>query len=111
MTTPRHEVKAELFRTLGHPLRIRVLELLDDGPQPVRALLAQLPTEASRLSQHLAVLRGAGLVVSRRDGATVEYTLSTSEVADLLHAARRVLAHRAVGKDALLAELRVEHAS
>lgn len=51
--------------------------------KPVHRLLAEIPIEASRLSQQLGILRGAGLVAARRDGNTVEYSLSTSEVAEL----------------------------
>ena len=68
---PLYQAKAELFRTLGHPVRIRVLELLQDGPKPVRDLLAEIEVEASNLSQQLAVLRRAGMVTSSRDGALV----------------------------------------
>jgi len=90
---PLPQAKAELFRTLGHPVRIRVLELLQDGPRPVHELLAQIEVESSNLSQQLAVLRRAGLVTSSRDGSTVLYTLSTSDVADLLRSARRSTAN------------------
>ncbi|MGW4966280.1 transcriptional regulator, partial [Nonomuraea sp. NPDC004186] len=41
-----HQAKADFFRTLGHPARIRVLELLQEGPLPVRDLLAQIDIEA-----------------------------------------------------------------
>ena len=69
MSVPLYQAKAELFRTLGHPVRIRVLELLQDGPKPVRDLLADIDVEASNLSQQLAVLRRAGMVTSSREGA------------------------------------------
>jgi DNA-binding transcriptional ArsR family regulator len=46
---PLYQAKAEFFRTLGHPLRIRVLELLQDGPKPVGELLVELGVEASSL--------------------------------------------------------------
>src|SRR5690242_9583388 len=81
MPRPLYQAKAELFRTLGHPVRIRVLELLQDGPRPVRDLLDEIGIEAPNLSQQLAVLRRAGLVTSTREGSTVLYTLSTSDVA------------------------------
>ena len=77
MSVPLYQAKAELFRTLGHPVRIRVLELLQDGPKPVRDLLAVIEVEASNLSQQLAVLRRAGMVTSHRDGPLVMYALST----------------------------------
>lgn len=103
---PLYRAKAELFRTLGHPVRIRVLELLADGPRPVHELRAAIDVEASNLSQQLAVLRRAGLVTSSRDGTDVLYTLATPDVADLLRSARHLLATLITGQDALLAELR-----
>lgn len=111
MPVPLYEAKAEFFKTLGHPVRIRVLELLQDGPRPVRELLAEIPIEASRLSQQLAVLRRTGLVIARRDGGTVEYALRGVEVAELLRAARHILTQMLTGQTALLAELRTEKAS
>lgn len=77
MSVPLYQAKAEMFRTLGHPVRIRVLELLQDGPRPVRDLLAEIDVEASNLSQQLAVLRRVGIVTSYRDGPLVMYALST----------------------------------
>jgi ArsR family transcriptional regulator len=105
---PLYQAKAEFFRTLGHPLRIRVLELLQDGPQPVRELLAEIDVEPSNLSQQLAVLRRAGIVTATREGATVIYALSTSDVADLMLAARRILTEMLTGQGELLAELKAE---
>src|SRR4051794_97530 len=95
-----------MFRTLGHPVRIRVLELLQDGEKPVRDLLAALDIEASNLSQQLAVLRRAGIVTSFRDGGLVMYALSTPDVADLLAAGRRILGAVLTDRDELLIELR-----
>ncbi len=88
---PLNRAKAALFRTLGHPVRIRVLELLQDGPLPVRVLLDDVEIEASSLSQQLAVLRREGLVTSTRHGSVVEYALSTDEVSGLLSAGRDLL--------------------
>ncbi|WP_127508833.1 ArsR/SmtB family transcription factor [Actinoplanes solisilvae] len=106
MSMPLYQAKAELFRTLGHPVRIRVLELLQDGPKPVRDLLAAIEVEPSNLSQQLAVLRRAGMVTSSRDGALVMYALSTPDVADLLAAGRRILGTVLSERDGLLSELR-----
>jgi len=103
---PLYQAKAEFFRMLGHPVRIRVLELLGDGPKPVRELLAELAIEASSLSQQLAVLRRAGIVLSSRDGATVVYSLAGPDVADLMRAARRILTEMLVGQSELLYALR-----
>lgn len=108
MSVPLYQAKAELFRTLGHPVRIRVLELLQDGPKPVRDLLAAIDVEASNLSQQLAVLRRAGMVSSWRDGSLVMYGLSTPDVADLLAAGRRILGAVLTDRDGLLGELRAD---
>lgn len=106
MQVPLYQAKAEFFRMLGHPVRIRVLELLQNGPLPVRDLLNEIDIEPSNLSQQLAVLRRSGIVVSVRDGATVSYSLAGGDVADLLRAARRILTELLVGQSQLLAELR-----
>ena len=106
MPVPLYQAKAEFFRTLGHPIRIRVLELLQDGPKAVSELLAELDVEASSLSQQLAVLRRAGIVLSTRKGTSVVYELAASDVADLMRAARRFLTEVLAGHDDLLAELR-----
>ena len=66
VTVPLYEAKAELLRTLGHPARIRVLELLSERDHAVHELLAEIDLEPSNLSQHLAVLRHAGLVHQSR---------------------------------------------
>ncbi|MBH5336102.1 winged helix-turn-helix transcriptional regulator [Streptomyces pactum] len=106
MSVPLYQAKAEFFRMLGHPVRIRVLELLQDGPKPVRELLAAIEVEPPSLSQQLAVLRRSGIVTSRREGATVVYELAGGDVAELLRAARRILTEMLAGRDELLAELR-----
>lgn len=105
-SVPLYQAKAELFRTLGHPTRIRVLELLQHGPRPVHELLADIEIESSNLSQQLAVLRRAGLVTSAREGSTVVYTLATTDVAQLLLYGRRILASMWSDHDRLLGELR-----
>ena len=91
MTTPLHQLKAEFFKTLGHPARIRVLELLSEREMAVGELLPELRLEASNLSQQLAVLRRAGLVTTRKDGAQVYYSLTSPHVAELLAVARVIL--------------------
>ncbi|WP_030271817.1 ArsR/SmtB family transcription factor [Streptomyces sp. NRRL B-24484] len=106
MPVPLYQAKAEFFRTLGHPARIRVLELLQEGPRPVRELLAEMDIEPSNLSQQLAVLRRTNLVKATREGNTVVYELSTPDVADLLRAARRILTEMIADQGVLLAELR-----
>ncbi|MDX6740154.1 metalloregulator ArsR/SmtB family transcription factor [Actinocorallia sp. A-T 12471] len=103
---PLYQVKAEFFRVLGHPVRIRVLELLCEGPMSVRDLLADVGIEASSLSQQLAVLRRHGIVRAHREGSSVVYELAGPDVLDLMRAARRILTELAVGQRALLDDLR-----
>lgn len=106
MATPLYQAKADFFRTLGHPARIRVLELLADRDHAVHELLEKIEIEPSNLSQQLAVLRRAGLVTQRRDGGEVVYSVSVAEVRDLLMAARQILLGILSEQDALKAELR-----
>lgn len=106
MMVPLYQAKAEFFRMLGHPVRIRVLELLGERPRQVRELLAEIDIEASNLSQQLSVLRRAGIVVSTRDGSAVTYALAGPDVADLMRAARRILTEMLAGRDEVLAALR-----
>jgi DNA-binding transcriptional ArsR family regulator len=103
VVVPLYQAKAEFFRTLGHPARIRVLELLAEGDLAVHELRAAIDIEASSLSQQLAVLRLAGLVTQRRTGGEVIYTLALPAVRDLLAAARAIL--RAKSADELVDEI------
>jgi DNA-binding transcriptional ArsR family regulator len=105
VTVPLNEVKAELFRTLGHPVRIRVLELLSERDHAVHELLADIGIEPSALSQQLAVLRRTGLVRQRRVGGEVVYSLLVEDVRQLLTAARVLLRQLAGARDELLREL------
>lgn len=89
---PLYEVKANLFKGLAHPVRVRVLELLSAAPEAsVADLLADLRLEPSHLSQHLAVLRRHHLVTAERRASLVFYRLAYPEVADLLRVARSLL--------------------
>jgi ArsR family transcriptional regulator len=106
VVTPLYQAKAELFRTLGHPARIRILELLAERDHAVHELLDAIEIEPSNLSQQLAVLRRAGLVSQHRDGATVVYSLSVPDVRDLLVAGRGILLAILSDQDSLRAELR-----
>ncbi|MEV5986936.1 metalloregulator ArsR/SmtB family transcription factor [Streptomyces sp. NPDC052051] len=106
MPVPLYQAKADFFRMLGHPVRIRVLELLQDGPKAVRDLLAALEIEPAALSQQLAVLRRSGIVTSAREGSTVIYQLAGGDVAELMRAARRILTEMLAGQSELLDSLR-----
>jgi ArsR family transcriptional regulator len=104
--TPIYQAKAELFRTLGHPVRIRVLELLSERDHAVHELLAEIHLEPSRLSQQLSVLRRTGLVHQQRIGGEVVYSIVVPETRELLLAARRLLLQVLSDQDRLKTELR-----
>lgn len=91
MSEPIYTLKAEFFKTLGHPARIRILELLAEGEQSVADLMPELGLESSHLSQQLAVLRKAGMVVARKQGNNVIYSIASQDMAELLQLARKVL--------------------
>jgi ArsR family transcriptional regulator len=84
--------KAEMFRALGHPTRIRVLEVLVDGEQSVGALAELLDIDLPPLSQQLAVLRNARIVTTRRAGSTVFYKVADPRMSQLLVTAKQLLA-------------------
>jgi DNA-binding transcriptional ArsR family regulator len=89
--TPLPEAKSELFRSLGHPARIRLLELLADGPVRVSELRQLTDLEASNLSQHLGVLRRQRLIISSRSDGQIHYRLSGPQVLTLLSVASALL--------------------
>jgi len=89
---PLYEIKANLFKGLAHPYRIRVLEILSAADEAsVADMLAETGLEASHLSQHLSVLRRYGLVVSERRASVVYYRLTLPQIAELLRVARGLL--------------------
>ncbi|MER6081449.1 metalloregulator ArsR/SmtB family transcription factor [Streptomyces sp. NPDC001833] len=105
MSTPLYQLKAEFFKTLGHPARIRVLELLSKREHAVAEMLPEVGIEAAHLSQQLAVLRRANLVRTRKEGSSVYYSLASPELAELLRVARSILSGVLAGQAELLADL------
>jgi DNA-binding transcriptional ArsR family regulator len=103
---PLSEIKAELFKALGHAGRVRILEVLCEGERTVTELVPLAGLEASHLSQQLGVLRRAGVVVARRERSTVTYSIANAEVAELLAVAKRFLINTLTAGQELLAGLR-----
>ena len=99
-------MKAELFKALGHPARVRILEVRADGEHSVGEMQPKVGIESSHLSQQLAVLRRAGVVASRKEGSSVIYALRDPAVADLLAVAKRFLQSSLSETRTLLAGLR-----
>ena len=102
---PLSEVKAELFKALGHPARVRILEVLAEGEHSVSEMQPKVGIESSHLSQQLAVLRRAGVVVSHKDGSSVIYDLRDPAIAELLAVAKRFLRSSLTETRSLLADL------
>jgi ArsR family transcriptional regulator len=102
---PIYAVKAEFFRVLGHPARVRILELLRDGEMSVGELQAALHLDSSGTSQHLGVLRRQGVLESRKEGTSVYYRMRDPRTSELLEVARQILTSSLQATQALLTEL------
>jgi ArsR family transcriptional regulator len=105
VSAPIFEIKAELFRALGHPARVRALEVLAEGERSVGELAGEVGIEASHLSQQLGILRRAGLVATRKEGSTVFYAIRDPQLVELLAVARRLLISSLTHTRSLLAGL------
>ena len=105
MTRPIYQVKADFFKTLAHPARIRVLELLREGERSVGELIPEVGLEPSHLSQQLGVLRRANVLQSRKEGATVLYSVTDARIFELLEVAKSILTSSLTETRELLAEL------
>ncbi len=105
MPRPIYDVKAQFFKTLGHPARIRVLEILASGPRSVSELQPDVGLESSHLSQQLAVLRKAGVVQARRQGSSMIYSVADPQVFELLSVAKQIIITSLSGAEDMLADL------
>jgi ArsR family transcriptional regulator len=97
--------KAEFFKALAHPLRIRLLELLVAGERSVLELQRALAVEQPVVSQQLAVLRAKHIVRARKEGTTVRYAVGDPEIGALLEVARRIFNNHLIGTRAMLRQL------
>jgi DNA-binding transcriptional ArsR family regulator len=109
MTTPSPELqtlKAEFFRALAHPIRIRLLEVLvTTADCSVQELQRTLGIDQPIVSQQLARLRASGIVVAKKGGTATRYAIADPLLKDLLQVAKRILNHRLAGVQSLLREL------
>jgi ArsR family transcriptional regulator len=85
-----HQFKAEFFKALAHPLRIRILEILSEGEKSVNEIQASLNSEGSAVSQQLSVLRTKNIVVGVKDGKRVIYSLRDPAIIELLKVAKEI---------------------
>ena len=105
VTAPIYQVKAEFFRTLAHPARIRVLEILKGGERPVGELIPEVGIEASHLSQQLGVMRRAGIIQSRKVGSNVYYSVGDPKLFELLDVAKRIITSSLAESQVLLEQM------
>jgi DNA-binding transcriptional ArsR family regulator len=109
MTPPSAELqtlKAEFFRALAHPIRIRLLEVLVARAEcSVQELQRALRVDQPIVSQQLARLRASGIVIAKKSGTATRYAVADPLLKDLLRVARQILNRRLVGVQSLLKEL------
>ena len=99
---PIYALKAEFFRALGHPVRVRILQLLREGERTVGSLQEALDLDSGGTSQQLAALRNQGLVESRREGTSVYYRVKDPRTLELLELAKSIIAANLEEGQALL---------
>jgi DNA-binding transcriptional ArsR family regulator len=100
--------KAQFFRALAHPVRIKILEILIRGERTVQELQQALELEQPIVSQQLAVLRNLNIVTAQKEGLSVRYALRDPAVGDLLDVARRIFNNHLVNTRGMLRELQRE---
>lgn len=103
--SPVYALKADFFRVLGHPMRVRLLQVLREGERSVGSLQDELELDSSSTSQHLAALRAQGLVLSRKQGTSVYYRVRDPRTLELLELAKAIIAAAREDNQALLDDL------
>jgi DNA-binding transcriptional ArsR family regulator len=107
-TTQLQTFKAQFFRALAHPTRIRILETLVKSDRSVQELQEALSLEQPVVSQQLAVLRNQGIVAAVKQGLSVRYSLRDPAIEELLSVARRIFNNHLVDTGGMLRELQRE---
>lgn len=105
MNLEMQRFKAEFFKALAHPLRIRILELLAEGDKNVNELQTIIGSEGSAVSQQLTVLRAKNIVSGTKDGNKVIYTLRDPMIVELLAVARQIFNNHLVDTISMLDKL------
>jgi ArsR family transcriptional regulator len=96
----RYRLHAEVCKVLTDPKRLMILDVLRDGERSVGDLAGELGCAMANASQHLAVLRSAGLVATRRSGTTILYNLAEPELVDACDVVHRIVSRRLAGRSA-----------
>ena len=105
---PLSTFKAEFFKALAHPLRIAVLDALREGELTVNEISQRFGVESANTSQQLAVLRNKNIVATRKEGASVYYSVVDPAVFRLLDVARDIFNNHLVGVRTMLEEIERE---
>ena len=105
MTRPVYQVKAEFFKTLAHPARIRILEVLREGDHSVSGLIPKVGIEPSHLSHQLAILRRANVVQGLKSGSAVVYSVVDPRIFQLLEVAKQIITGSLLATTEILADL------
>jgi len=106
MNPELQQFKAEFFKALAHPMRIRILEVLSEGDRNVNEIQSIIGSEGSAVSQQLSVLRNKNVVFGSKEGTTVIYSLRDPLVKDLLQVAKQIFDNHLVGTISLLESIR-----
>lgn len=96
MNLDMQQFKADFFKALSHPLRIRILELLSDGEKNVNELQMLIGSEGSAVSQQLMILRSKNIVVGRKEGNKVVYSLRDMMIVELLEVAKKIFSNHLI---------------
>ena len=99
------DFKADFFKALAHPLRISILDALREGELTVNEISQLFNVEPANASQQLAVLRNRNIVVTRKEGANVYYSVGDKTIFKLLDAAKEIFNHHLVGVRSMLQEM------
>jgi DNA-binding transcriptional ArsR family regulator len=97
--------KAEFFKALAHPIRIRILDCLRDGEKGVNELSDILQVEPANVSQQLAILRARNIVITRKAGSNVYYSVSDVKLFRLLDVAKDIFNNHLVGVRDMLQQM------
>lgn len=106
MNLEMQQFKADFFKALSHPLRIRILELLADGDKNVNELQTLIGSEGSAVSQQLMVLRSKNIVIGNKDGNKVVYTLRDPMILELLEVAKKIFSNQLINTINILDSVR-----
>jgi len=98
--------KAEFFKALAHPIRIRIVDCLRGGEKGVNELSEMLHVEPANVSQQLAVLRVRNIVMGRKSGSSVFYSVSDPALFKLLDVAKEIFNNQLVGVREMLEEMK-----